>query len=150
MSLVKRKGPLGIVGPHRPQQTKKAGMRLVTWNCCGGFAKKYQHLADLRPDIAVVPDGEAESVTRGDRRPGSDSAGQGHRLREHLCVGCAVAQLTIGVAAPGIEAAKAIEQQAVGGTGGKDVRDITVILLFPSWRSLMRTIAGARPPPQPP
>ena len=30
------------------------------------------------------------------------------------------------------------------------VRDITVILLFPSWRSLLRTIAGARPPPQPP
>jgi hypothetical protein len=30
------------------------------------------------------------------------------------------------------------------------VRDITVVLLFPSWRSLMRTIAGARPPPQPP
>ena len=30
------------------------------------------------------------------------------------------------------------------------LRDITVVLLFPSWRSLMRTIAGARPPPQPP
>jgi exodeoxyribonuclease-3 len=31
-------------------------VRLVTWNCCGGFAKKYPALAALNPDIAVVPE----------------------------------------------------------------------------------------------
>jgi hypothetical protein len=29
-------------------------MRIVTWNCCGGFESKYRHLDDLGFDIAVV------------------------------------------------------------------------------------------------
>jgi hypothetical protein len=29
-------------------------MRVVAWNCMGGFERKATYLADLEPDIAIV------------------------------------------------------------------------------------------------
>ena len=31
-------------------------MRIVAWNCCGGFARKANELLALDPDIAIVPE----------------------------------------------------------------------------------------------
>jgi hypothetical protein len=33
-------------------------MRLVAWNCKGAFAKKHSAIADLKPDVIVVPESE--------------------------------------------------------------------------------------------
>lgn len=34
-------------------------MKLVTWNCQGAFRKKYELIADMRPDLAVIQECEA-------------------------------------------------------------------------------------------
>jgi hypothetical protein len=35
---------------------RKSQMRIVTWNCCGKFARKANELLALNPDIAIVPE----------------------------------------------------------------------------------------------
>jgi endonuclease/exonuclease/phosphatase family metal-dependent hydrolase len=34
-------------------------MRIITWNCCGKFRQKAQHVASLKPDILAVQEVEA-------------------------------------------------------------------------------------------
>jgi hypothetical protein len=34
-------------------------MRIVTWNCCGKFRQKAQHVVPLKPDILAVQEVEA-------------------------------------------------------------------------------------------
>ncbi|RYG38847.1 MAG: endonuclease/exonuclease/phosphatase family protein [Burkholderiales bacterium] len=38
-------------------------LRIVSWNCCGGFKNKAPRLAQLNPDIAVIPEVLREHAT---------------------------------------------------------------------------------------
>src|SRR6478672_828888 len=37
-------------------------MRIVSWNCCDGFERKFGHLERLRPDIAVISECRPECL----------------------------------------------------------------------------------------
>lgn len=39
-------------------------MRIVTWNCCMAFHRKYERLLDLEPDIAIIPECAEPDVLR--------------------------------------------------------------------------------------
>src|SRR4051812_5268547 len=37
-------------------------VKLVSWNCCDGFERKFGHLERLRPDIAVISECRLECL----------------------------------------------------------------------------------------
>jgi exonuclease III len=39
-------------------------MKLITWNCNGGFRNKFQHIVHLDPDIAIIQECENPELTR--------------------------------------------------------------------------------------
>lgn len=43
-------------------------MNLIVWNCQGGLHGKIDHLMDLRPDIAIVPEAAQPAVVASKRK----------------------------------------------------------------------------------
>jgi exodeoxyribonuclease-3 len=58
--------PLRIPGQRRvlaPGGVVMQQMRIVSWNACDGFVRKFGHLERLRPDIAVLQEVRPECLT---------------------------------------------------------------------------------------
>src|SRR5687768_2059041 len=53
-------------------------MRIICWNCNGGFARKLPHVAQLQPDLLVIQEASRRHVDEIDA-PFTHWVGKGHR-----------------------------------------------------------------------
>ena len=47
---------------YHPGSGSRMTLRLVVWNCAGGFEPKHTHLSNLRADVAIIPEVRSKDV----------------------------------------------------------------------------------------